>query len=219
MGRPTKLTPTLQKQLVAALKTGATVVDVCKSVGLGKATFYEWLAIGEAVIDGTKHARMPEDPTEQKRFVDFVDAVTRAQEDAKMSAIKTLRTAMNPYTETTKSTKTFKETRLKRDGTEYQYVRVEESKTTVRRQGDWRAAVEYLTRRHPAEWGDRTDITSGGEPVAIYVNKVPSRPVPAGPAGNEDAPLPGRAEAAFASHASGPGRPGAGDKDAGDRSP
>lgn len=158
MGRPTKLTPTLQKQLVAALKTGATVVDVCKSVGLGKATFYEWLAIGEAVIDGTKHARMPEDPTEQKRFVDFVDAVTRAQEDAKMSAIKTLRTAMNPYTETTKSTKTFKETRLKRDGTEYQYVRVEESKTTVRRQGDWRAAVEYLKRRYKDEWGDRLEV-------------------------------------------------------------
>ena len=33
--------------------------------------------------------------------------------------------------------------------------------------GDWKAALEWLKRRRPAEWGDssRVDLTSGGEKI------------------------------------------------------
>lgn len=158
MGRPTKLDAKLQKAIVVGLKTGATINDVCSSVGIGKATYYQWLEIGEAALAGEPHPRMPEGEAEQKLFADFADAVTRAQSDAKHAAIKTLRAAMNPYTETHKFTKSFKETRLKRDGTAYEYKREEASKTTIRRQGDWRAALEYLKRRHYDEWGDRSKL-------------------------------------------------------------
>lgn len=143
MGRPTKLDATLQKHIVAALKTGATVEDVCVSVGIHKSSFYDWLKRGE---------------TGEAPYSDFSDAVTRAQQDAKMAAIKTLRTAMDPFTETTKVTETFSETRIGRDGLPYEYKRVKQSVTKVRRQGDWRAALEYLKRRHYDEWGDRQRV-------------------------------------------------------------
>jgi hypothetical protein len=31
--------------------------------------------------------------------------------------------------------------------------------------GDWRAALEYLTRRDPDNWRDNVDVTSGGEKI------------------------------------------------------
>ena len=34
--------------------------------------------------------------------------------------------------------------------------------------GDWRASLEWLKRRRREEWGDRKDITSGGEPLGAF---------------------------------------------------
>ena len=42
---------------------------------------------------------------------------------------------------------------------------------TAAAKGEWRAALEYLKRRDPDNWGDRskTDITSGGEKIIVRV--------------------------------------------------
>lgn len=140
-GRPTKLTKALQKKIVAALKTGASIADVCQHVGLHKSTYYDWLQRGS---DG------------EPEFSDFSDATTRAQADAKTTAIKTLKIAMQPYDETSVSVEIYTETRLTPGGFPYDYSRRTERKTVTSYKGDWRAAVEYLKRRHFAEWGDQS---------------------------------------------------------------
>jgi len=34
--------------------------------------------------------------------------------------------------------------------------------------GDWKASLEWLKRRRREDWGDRKDITSGGEPIGVF---------------------------------------------------
>ena len=46
MGRPTKLTPELQEELLKALKGGTYVEDACAYVGIGVSTFYDWMRLG-----------------------------------------------------------------------------------------------------------------------------------------------------------------------------
>ncbi len=143
VGRPTLLTKALQNKIVAALNTGATIVDVCASIPLHKDTFYTWLKRGE----------LGEVP-----FADFTDAISRAQQDAKMAAMKALRVAMNPHQAVSETVETFAETRLDREGKPYEYVKKVEKRTVTKFAGDWRAAIEYLKRRHYAEWGDRSKV-------------------------------------------------------------
>jgi hypothetical protein len=45
-GRRTKLTPEVHKQIVAALRLGATQKIACTAAGIGERTFYEWLERG-----------------------------------------------------------------------------------------------------------------------------------------------------------------------------
>ena len=40
--------------------------------------------------------------------------------------------------------------------------------------GDWRAALEYLKRRDRATWGDNVDVTSGGDTLKVIVEYVDS---------------------------------------------
>ena len=45
-------------------------------------------------------------------------------------------------------------------------------------EGDWRAALEYLKRHDPENWGDKSqsDITSGGMPIKFVEVVLPSEP-------------------------------------------
>lgn len=145
MARPTKLDSKLQKQIVKLLSTGVTVADTCDAVGIAKSTFHDWVKRGEA--------------GDEAPFSEFSDAVSRAYNAAKVKAIGTLRAAMSPYNQTQTVKKTFTETRLTRGGVPYEYKRVEETKSVTRYNGDWKAAVEYLKRRHPDEWSERFEHT------------------------------------------------------------
>lgn len=152
MARPTKLNKALQTKLVKLLKTGATVADACQHVGLAESTFYDWQAKGDAG---------------DSEFLEFSEAVNRARNDAKVSAIDTLRTAMSPYRETSTTTETFTETRLDRKGAPYEYTRQTERKTVTLMAGDWRAAVEYLKRRYPDEWSEKRILELGLTPELL----------------------------------------------------
>jgi hypothetical protein len=143
MARPTKLTAQLQRQVVRELKTGVTVADTCAKVGIAQSTFYEWMKRGEA---------------DEEPFMEFAEAVSRALVDAKATAIKTLRSAMVPYTNKSRTVETFTEVRVKRNGETYEYKRVMERETVTTMAGDWRAAIEYLKRRYRDEWSEKSVV-------------------------------------------------------------
>lgn len=159
MARPTKLNKKLQTQIVKLLKTGVTVRDMCTHIGIAESTYYDWMARGEAGDEA---------------FSEFSETVSRALGDAKVVAIGTLRSAMSPYTQKATSTETFTETRIGRDGKPYDYVRKTERETVTLFQGDWRAAVDYLRRRFPEEWGDKSqvDIKISAELIVKTINAL-----------------------------------------------
>jgi hypothetical protein len=46
-GRPSKLTPELQGEMIVLLKSGNFIETVCKTVGINKSTYYDWMKKGE----------------------------------------------------------------------------------------------------------------------------------------------------------------------------
>ena len=78
MGRPIKLTSDLQARIVAFLGAGAYVETAASAAGVSKQTLYNWLKRG---ADG-------EEP-----FDGFLDAVERAQGEADIRDLKTIRDA------------------------------------------------------------------------------------------------------------------------------
>jgi hypothetical protein len=78
MGRPTKLTPELQEELLKALRGGAYVEDACGYVGIHKDTFYEWMRRG---ADG------------DDLYSEFSDAVEKARATAVVRNIALLQKA------------------------------------------------------------------------------------------------------------------------------
>jgi transposase len=46
-GRPSKLTPELQAEIILLLKAGNFVETACNNVGINKSTFYDWIKKGE----------------------------------------------------------------------------------------------------------------------------------------------------------------------------
>lgn len=150
MARKSKYTPELVKQLIGLLRNGNTDVDACSRVGISKDTFYEWI----------------------KSKPDFSDAVSRARAETRHLAVKAWRSWLKPFEVTEKSTDTFTETRLDKNGNPYDYVRTTVTETVKTMAPDWKAAEAYLKRRDPENWGDRMDVTSGGDKIPIAVVKM-----------------------------------------------
>lgn len=143
MARPTKLSDKTQSQLVKLIQTGVPITDACSFVGIANSTYYDWIRRG---ADG--------DP----QFSEFSEAVSRAREAAKVTAIGTLRSAMTSTKSTSTTTEAFTETRINQFGQEYEYKRVTERRTVTVIPGDWRAAIEYLKRRYRDEWSEKSII-------------------------------------------------------------
>ena len=77
-GRPTKWTPELQAEVVAALKAGNYLETACLRVGISRQTLHNWLnrgRTGEAPYDG------------------FLDAVEKAEAWAEVHALALIETA------------------------------------------------------------------------------------------------------------------------------
>lgn len=154
-GRKTKLSDKRQAAIVEMVKTGVSVADACANAGIAVSTFYDWIKRGEAG---------------EVLFSEFSEAIAKAYNDAKVTAIGTLRSAMSPYTQKSTSTKTYTEVRvlknrsgevlLDEDGNPKTYEHVERTvtKTETVMLGDWRAAVEFLKRKYPDEWRDSIKI-------------------------------------------------------------
>jgi hypothetical protein len=132
-GRPTLLTEATTDAICQTLRVGNYLEASVRNAGLNPSTVYAWLARGRReqqrleVIEADGHAATPE-PSERP-FVEFLEAVTRAQAEAETFAVVTLRSAMSA-------------TRTASDGSG------QEPDWNVRE----RAATHYLERRHRAGW-------------------------------------------------------------------
>lgn len=71
MGRRTKLTPETSQRICAAIRAGAFDWVAAEASGIGRSTFYQWIAFGESG---------------RKPYREFVDNVREAQAQARTSA-------------------------------------------------------------------------------------------------------------------------------------
>jgi hypothetical protein len=169
VSRQSKLNNSLQKRIVSLLSKGNTDEYVCDAVNISKTAFYQWLQIGQAIIDDKPHDRKPEDTEDQKRFVDFVNAVSRARAKANMRAVDAFRSGLMPSTVKEVQTEEYTETRINPYGKEFEYKQTQ-TRTIIRTNPpDWRAGAQWLARRDKANWSERTEVT-GKDGKAIDVD-------------------------------------------------
>jgi len=81
-GRPTKLTPDLQDELVRVLRVGNYAETACAYVGLNKTTFYDWMKRGARAQDKLKKDPDAEIPHGEEIYIEFSNAIKKAEADA-----------------------------------------------------------------------------------------------------------------------------------------
>ncbi len=152
-GRPIKLTPEIQRRLCDALRTGNTRTAAAHA-GIGRATFIEWMRRGQ----DPRYTRRGKLRADCKEFVGFVDAVTREENVAQVRNVTVLQKAATGWPVKKTTTKSAKKFIGK--GEDGKPVYATEITTTVVEyvEHDWRAALEWLQRRHPKQWGLRLRI-------------------------------------------------------------
>jgi hypothetical protein len=151
-GRSSKFTPELRQKIIDRLQAGATIKTTCESVGIGHATYHLWIDIGNSLIRGEVHPRLPR-KTDAQDFIDFVDNTTRAIADGLIHATVAFKRGMNPSESVSNTSETVEETKVNpKTGELYTYRKTINRRTVTSMPGDWRAAMEYLARRDPDEW-------------------------------------------------------------------
>lgn len=132
MGRRPMLTPELSARIVEVVKAGSYLKVAAQHAGIGNSTLMLWLARGrKALADHEAHGT--EVPATEQRYVDFLEAVTRAETHAEVLAATAWRAAF-------------------RD--------------------DWRAARDYLVRRHPDRWAATTRIQMSTDEADARVERA-----------------------------------------------
>jgi transposase len=81
-GRPTKLTPQVQARIVQAIVGGNDITVAAAYAGIGKATFYLWLERGRKEMTRLEASPFARPRASETPFVDFIDAIEKAQADA-----------------------------------------------------------------------------------------------------------------------------------------
>ena len=124
-GRPSKLTPTVQRLICDAIAIGNTRHDAAEYAGVGLTTLKRWIGQGKRQRRG--------------QFRTLLDAIKKAEADAVVSSVGRIRQAA-------KGGQVLKhKVTTKPDGT------VTEEKVLT--QGQWTADAWWLERKNPKDWG------------------------------------------------------------------
>ena len=85
-GRPSKLTPELQERICEAIRAGNYIETSAARVGINKTTLYNWLTKGGREVTrveaGLAKGRRCKVTAKAQPYVDFLDAIKRAEADA-----------------------------------------------------------------------------------------------------------------------------------------
>ena len=140
-GRPSKLTPELEKTILLAIaEGGCTYVDACLIAGIGQSTFHKWKLQGQAARSGL--------------FREFVDKLKRAEADFRAHHLKKIQDAANES-----SVETRKTTRTAGDGDDQKMTFQEVVEIT--RPPTWTASAWLLERKYPEQYSlKHLDVTA-----------------------------------------------------------
>ena len=75
MGRKTKLEDDIQQRLIKAIQRGLSIADACEYSGISERTYYYWIKKDPLTI---------ENPEEQKKFLQFLQNIKKAQSECQM---------------------------------------------------------------------------------------------------------------------------------------
>jgi hypothetical protein len=84
MGRRTRLTASLEDQIVTAVRSGAPLEVAAQAVGVPPSTFWEWMARGEG--RGTRPAT--------RQYADFAERVRKAEAEVHVLTVGAVRQAV-----------------------------------------------------------------------------------------------------------------------------
>ena len=186
-GRPSKLTREVTENICKAIRAGNFFGTACQYAGIDESTGYAWMQAAKG-----EHPRLKQ----SKQFVEFSEAVKKAEADAEAAAILRIGKAARGGELATRTTKTVTKVVTKRNGD------VEETTTTTVEEGktlpQWQADAWFLERKFSDRWGRKDPIkvqaeltgkdggpiqTEGGQVVVL----LPSN-------GRDDGPEPVTAE-------------------------
>lgn len=183
-GRKRIFTPEIRKTIVQAVRGGLSNTDACNMAGIGERTLYEWLAIGEAVIDGRTHRRMPKETEIRAAFAQFaqeykaalaqgnlarVTQINRAAQDTwthvKTGAIRFTAPPAVTWMNTQTGELVFDDPTGVLPG---EWERQFSGTAWTHRRGEWQAAAWYLERTDPDNWSRRQVVRlEGGIEISI----------------------------------------------------
>lgn len=173
-GHPPLCTPEVIADIEACVKLGLSYRDSCQLAGIATSTFYSWQ---ERAHEEHAHRNTGNPPREaEQRYVDFLEALTRAELVGKHALVERISKAGQPQRVRTLTAKR----EVLRDAAGNPQLNADQtpkmvvvSETIVEKEEyDWRASFELLRRRYHTEWGDRqrTELTgAGGGPVRMEI--------------------------------------------------
>ena len=92
-GRRRTITPELTKQVCELLSDGNFINTVCQYVGIGVSTYYKWCTRGEEELQRVEDGEIEEVRKEERIFVEFVEATTRARARSEVDSVAIIRKA------------------------------------------------------------------------------------------------------------------------------
>ena len=139
-GRPSKLTPELEKTILLAIaEGGCTYVDACLIAGIGQSTFHKWKSQGQAARSGL--------------FREFVDKLKKAEAEFRAHHLKKIQDAANES-----SVETRKTTRTAGDGDDQKTF---QEVVEITRPPTWTASAWLLERKYPEQYSlKHLDVTA-----------------------------------------------------------
>lgn len=178
MGRPSKLTPELQSEMCQMLQDWVPVETACAALNIDDSTYYNWRKRGreEQARRAAWTGKEPPGKREQTRrdreapYIEFFEATARAIAKGEAYAIDALRRGTLPSETVVTIHETFTETRLKPDGTTYEYTRTIEREQVTESPGEWRPALEFLKRRDPQRWSEQVNLAGASDAPPIPIS-------------------------------------------------
>lgn len=167
MGRPTKLTPEVANIIIQHIGECATYESAANAAGISYSTFRSWMVRGEqdgAWVEARPNALVL---PEQLRFVEFSEAVTRAQAQALATAARSVHEGITGAVAREFTREKITEPArdkagniiLDKDTQKPMMVeRTLERETVKQKEPDWRAGIEFLKRRDTDNWTDKLII-------------------------------------------------------------